>query len=295
MNLWSQKYQIGFSDFLDTQDEIIARIVSILDSEVERAEQTRLRTREVKDLDLWELVRRGVWHTYRFTKEDAAIARGLFEEALARDRGSGGVRIQLAWWHFWDVWTRQRDKAALRVTETLAREALLIDERDARAHFLVGLAQMMMGQPEQARAHYHNAIALNPSLAAAHACLGTSYIFAGQEEKGVEPLLLSIRLNPYDPFRFVFLGELAVAFHRQGDWTKAIEFAERALHVRPGYWYANAIRIASLARSGRIIKPAENRETVEFSIEKLNWLPFLDRSWIDDLKDGLKLAGCTLV
>ena len=154
---------------------------------------------------------------------------------------------------------------------------------------------MMMGQPEQARAHYRNAITLNPSLAAAHSCLGSSYILAGEAQESVEPLLLSIRLNPYDPFRFHFLGELAVAFYMQGDWTKAFEFAERALQVRPGYWYANAIRIASLARSGRTGNALENRDSVQFSIEKLNWLPFLDRKWNDYLIDGLRLAGCTLI
>ena len=295
LNLWSHSYQIDFSKFLDTQDEISASIVSVLDSEIERAEQTRLRTREVKDLDSWELIRRGIWHTYKFTKEDAGFARRLFEEALRRDPGSGEARIHLAWWHFWDVWIKQRDTSALRITETLGREALLIDQHDARAHLLIGIAQMMMGQPEQARAHYRNAITLNPSLAAAHSCLGSSYILAGEAQESVEPLLLSIRLNPYDPFRFHFLGELAVAFYMQGDWTKAFEFAERALQVRPGYWYANAIRIASLARSGRTGNALENRDSVQFSIEKLNWLPFLDRKWNDYLIDGLRLAGCTLI
>ena len=96
LNLWSHRYQIDFSKFLDTQDEISASIVSVLDSEIERAEQTRLRTREVKDLDSWELIRRGIWHTYKFTKEDAAVARGLFEEALSRDPCSGEARIHLA-------------------------------------------------------------------------------------------------------------------------------------------------------------------------------------------------------
>jgi adenylate cyclase len=294
-NLWSHKSQIGFSKFLDTQDEISASIVSLLDSEVERAEQTQLRTREVKDLDSWELIRRGTWHLYRFTKDDAPLARGFFEEALRRDPASGEARIHLAWWHFWDIWTSQSDPLGLLLAKTYAREASLIDERDARAHFLIGLSQMMMGQPEEARVAFHNAIALNPSLAAAHACLGTSYIFAGQAQEGVAPLLLSLRLNPYDPFRFVFLGELAVAFHMQGEWEKACEFAERALHVRPGYWYANAIRIASLARSGRIGKALENQAPAQFSISKINWLPFLDRKWIDYLIEGLKLAGCTLV
>ncbi len=297
VNLWSQRYQIDFSNFLDTQDEIIASIVSVLNSEIERAEHTRLRTREVKVLESWELVRRGIWHTYKFTKEDAAIARGLFEEALSRDPGSGEARIHLAWWHFWDVWTKRRDASGLRITEKLAREATLIDQRDARAHLLVGLALLFSGQPEEARIHFFDAIALNPSLAAAHACIGTTYIFAGKAKESIAPLLLSLRLNPNDPFRFHFLGELAVAFYMQDDWARACEFAERALQVRPGYWYSKAILIASLARSGRIRQALEiwDKLPVQFSIEQINWVPFLDRRWNDHIMDGLRLAGCTLI
>ena len=51
----------------------------------------------------------------------------------------------LSWWHFWDIWTSQRDPSGLLIAKTYAREASLIDERDARAHFPIGLAQMMMG------------------------------------------------------------------------------------------------------------------------------------------------------
>ena len=131
-----------------------------------------------------ELLRRGIWHTYKFTKEDADTARALFEEALSRDPGSGEARIQLAWWHFWDVWTKRRDRVGLKITERLAREAVLIDQRDARGHLLVGLALMIMRQPLELRVHFRNAIDLNPSLAAAHACLGSSYILAGEPEKG---------------------------------------------------------------------------------------------------------------
>ncbi len=296
LNLWSHRYRIGFGEFLDTQDEISASIVSVLDSEVERAEQTRLRTREVKDLDLWELLRRGIWHSYKFTKEDAAAARALFEEALSRDPGSGEARIQLAWWHFWDIWTKRQDRPALQITVKLAREAMAIDRRDARAHLLVGLALMMMGQPEEARGYYRNAIDLNPSLAQAHACLGTSYIFAGNAAESVEPLLLSIRLNPSDPFRFHFLGELAMAFYMQGDWIRACEFAERSLQARAGYWYAKATFIASLARSGQTGKARQIVESLPapFSIEQIAWVPFLDSAWNDYLADGLSLAGCTL-
>ncbi len=295
-NLWSQKYQIKFNALFETQDEIIAGIVSVLEAEVERAEITRLSRRKTEDLNSWELVRRGVWHLYRLTREDAANCRTLLEEALRRDPGSSEARIQLAWWHFWDVWVKQGDRAGFSECERLGREAAAIDPRDARAHLLVGLGMMMTEQPAQSRLHFREAIDLNPSLATAHGCLGSSYVLGCEPEKGIEFLLLSNRLNPRDPFAFSFLGELAVGFHMLEDWPKACEFAERSLRVRPNFWYARAVYIASLARSGRIgeARRMAARFMPQASAARIAWVPFIDKKWACYLTDGLKLAGCQI-
>ncbi|MGA7326806.1 MAG: adenylate/guanylate cyclase domain-containing protein [Rhodomicrobium sp.] len=295
LNLATRTYRIVFGKLFEVQDEITASIVSILDSDVERAERSRSFARKPEDLDTWELIRKGTWHQYKFTKEDAALARSMLDEALKRDPNSTEARIQLAWWYFWDVWTKRGDLSVLSKAEELARQAVSLDRFDARAHALTGIAIMLMGRPEQARPHYETAIELNPSLAVTHASLGSSYILGGEPEKAVDPLLLSIRLNPHDVYSFHTLGELAVAFYMQEEWLKACEFAERSLQSRAGYWYARAIRIAAFARSGRLAFARElaTRASPDLTREKIYWLPFVDKKWNDNLLDGLKLAGLT--
>jgi class 3 adenylate cyclase/TolB-like protein len=295
-NLWSQGRQFEVGAPCETRHENIASIVSILEAEVERAEGLRLRTRKAEDLDPWELVRRGARYLNRWTSEDAATSRAFLEEALRRDPGSSEARVQLAWGHFWDVWMNSGDGAGFGACESLAREAAIIDPRDARAHFLVGVAVMMTGRPEQSRVHFQAAIDLNPSLAAAHACAGVSRILAGEPEKAIEPLLLAIRLNPQDPFNFHYWGGLAFVSYMQKDWLKACEFAERSLQISPDYWFANAVCIASLAQSGRIESAQEmlTRAPVEFSVEQIARLPFVDKTWNQALVEGLQLAGCLL-
>jgi tetratricopeptide (TPR) repeat protein len=130
----------------------------------------------------------------------------------------------------------------------------------------------------------------------AHSCLGSTFVLSGEPEKAITPLLVSIRLNPYDPYCFHYLGELAIAFHMQGQWKQACEFASRSLELRQNYWYAKAIRIASLARSGAIEKARElaAEDNLSFSHEQINWLPFIDKKWNDLLREGLELAGCTV-
>jgi hypothetical protein len=71
---------------------------------------------------------------------DLAAKAGWVSVGIERDPGSAEARIQLAWWYFWDVWTRQGDLQALQAAGRLAREALHIDPRDARALLLSGSA-----------------------------------------------------------------------------------------------------------------------------------------------------------
>ncbi len=296
VNLWSDHYRIDFSKLFEVQDEITLSIVSMIDTEVDRAVQLRCQERKPEVLCAWDLLRRGIWHLNKFTKQDSAAAFVCFEEALRREPSSSEANIQLAWWHFWDIWTRRGDLSGMSRTERHARDALRNDPRDARGHLLAGIALMMTKRPAQGRASFWQAVELNPSLAAAHSCIGSSYVLEGTPAKGIEPLLLSIRLNPYNPFAFHFLGELGIAFYMQREWDKAIEFAERSLQLRPGYWYAKAVLIASLARAGQI-RQAEalaGHSCSNFSLEGINWLPFIDKKWNDYLLDGLKLAGCVI-
>jgi len=293
-NLWSQHYDFPFDRVFDVQDEIIGSIVNRLDTEVDRAEQIRAGRRE--NLDTWELVRRGVWHMKMLTKFDAAKSRELFEEALKRDPGSTEAKIQLAWWVFWDGWTKARDHSVFRQVEKLAREVLADDPRDARGKLMLGIARLMMHDPVTGRADLSEAVKLNPSLSPARACLGSTFILDGEPEKGIDPLLVSIRLNPHDHYSFHYLGELGMAYYMQENWEKACEFARRSLQLRPGYWYAKSVLAGSLARSGRVDKAATFVEKYfeSVSIKHINWLPFVDKKWNQYIASGLEMTGCRL-
>jgi TolB-like protein/class 3 adenylate cyclase len=295
VNLWNQRYDRELSNIFEVQDDITASIVSSLDAEIDLAEQLRSHARHPEHLDTWGLVRRGMWHQHLLTGHDAAEARRLFEEALRRSPTSVEALIQLAWWHFWEAWT-QRTATGLVEMERLARLALVKEPRDARAHMLLGIVQIMTRKPQVARVYLSDAVRLNPSLATAHACIGSAFILEGEPQKAVEALFLALRLNPHDLFGFHLLGEFAVAHHLRKDWDQALEFSRRSLQLRPGYWYARVVRIATLARRDELQSANEALVEVKmrhpnFSIDHVRWLPFVDAKWNDYLIEGLKLAG----
>ncbi len=294
--IWSEGYDRETSEFLDVQADIARSIVSTLDSRIDITEQRRVLRRPVADLNTGELVRRGVLYQRSLRREDAEQARRFFNMALDRDPDNLDALIQLSWWHFWHNWTQRGPREDHDEVARLARRALDIDGDDARAHMLIGIAEMMSGRPEACKAPMIEAIRLNPSLSVPRAVIGSAHILSGEPELGIAPLLTAVRLNPHDLYLFHLLGELAVAHYMLGCWDEAIGWCNSSLCLRPGYWYPRAIMIGALARGGQL--PRAQAALAEFATrcpsfrpEYVRWIPFVDRTWHDYLLNGMKMAG----
>jgi Flp pilus assembly protein TadD len=178
----------------------------------------------------------------------------------------------------------------------LAQRALSHNPREASALYNVGVATMMQGDALGARLAVLKSIELNPSHAWSYATLGTTYILAGEPELALEPIQVAMRLSPHDIFVFHAYGELAAAHHMLGDRDRSIEAAEHSLELRSGYWYAQMLKTASLARAGRMPKAERAlrvllRRRPKLAPKDLLWLPFTDDAWPAYFIEGLRLAG----
>lgn len=295
-SVWSERYDRGVEDLFAVQDEIARNVAAAIEPELSRQEQFRSRTRPVENLDDWELVRRGLWHLNRLTREDSMLARDLFDRALVRNPDSIEALVELSWWHFWDVWARRGPMDGWVEMGRLARRAMALDSQDARPLMLAGTAELMQGDADLGRNMLEKAIQLNPSLAVAYSITGTSYVLAGDPEMAIEPLRTALRLSPNDLYIFHTFGEIAVARYMMGDYVEALQAAAESLRLRPRYLYAMVVRIGCLARLGRIdaarvaLKQFLERRP-EFVMTDVEWLPFIDRHWIGYLGEGLVLAG----
>jgi adenylate cyclase len=296
LGIWSERYDRELTDLFLVQDEIAQSLIATLEPELSRAEELRTRTRSLEQLGDWELVRRGMWHQNRLTRADAAMARQLFDQALARNPDSVEAMVQLSWWHFWDVWAQRGPMEGWVDMERLARQAMAVDPKDARGFMLAGTAQVMQGDVQEGRDLLQQAIHLNPSFSRAYANMATSYLLAGDPEQALEPIGVSLRLSPNDGHIFHNLGEKAAAHYMMGEFREAVASAEESLRHRGGYVYAHVIRIGALARWNRSNEARQamaaflNRRP-NFTVGEIEWLPFIDRHWITYLIDGLRLAG----
>lgn len=297
--LWSQRIELSLPHSRDTLDQLAAELVTLLDTRIDYAEQTRARNRHTERPDVNDLIWRGRWHLNKLTRQDAEVARQLFDEALKLDPNSPEALIQATTCLNYAIWTQRGSADQIAEMRRLAQRAVIADPDDGRSHLLAGIGEMWLRQPVRAQALLQQAIALNPSLAMAHAQLGSCYNLAGAPARALPVLRTALRLSPNDVHIFFTFGELAVAHGMLEQWPEAAEWADQSLIRRPGYWYAQVIKITALAHSGNLAaarssfdqlvaaKPGFAAEYVAY----LTWLPFLDRTWIDHLIDGLEIAS----
>src|SRR5262245_22003233 len=139
-NVWARTYDRDLSDIFSVQDEITQTIVGGIEPELSRAERERARIKQRDSVDAWSIYQRGMFHLYRYTKDDLAQARKLFEEAIALDPELGPAYSAIAETYYYEVvygFIPPRDDTREHALES-AQKAVALDREDAGAHCTLG-------------------------------------------------------------------------------------------------------------------------------------------------------------
>jgi tetratricopeptide (TPR) repeat protein len=131
------------------------------------------------------------------------------------------------------------------------REALQLEPNFAIAHNNYGNALKSLGQTEDAIAHFTEAIRLKPGSAEAHVNVGIVLAEQGKLDEAFGHLTEAVRLEPASANAHYNLG---VILARQGKATEALRHFETAIRFNPDYQLARdalADLRARLAAAGR--------------------------------------------
>jgi TolB-like protein len=297
--IWSTHEDVDSFEDSSFPEDLTLRIAAQLPTEIERLERKLGLPIRSSRAPTWHLVRQGIWHQYKLTREGARCAKELFDQALERDPQSAEALVQLSWWHFWDISSRRGEPSEWSKPEALARRTLSIDPLDCRPITLIGISQMMRGHLAVAREYYREAIRLNPSYAWAYAHLGTSLYLDGDPEASLVYTTKAIRLSPLDFFVFHAYCDMATSNYMLKNYSSALDAVNYSLSLRPGYWLAHVIKVRTLVSMGRQQEAttalAEMRaKKPQVSRRDIDWVMFSDRRWNNDLAEGLRTVGMEL-
>ncbi|MGD9032466.1 MAG: tetratricopeptide repeat protein, partial [Desulfobacteraceae bacterium] len=295
-HLWAERYDRELKDIFSLQDEITMKIITAMQVNLTEGEQARVYAKGTKSLDALLKRVQGGEYMLRFNKDDNALARQKFEEALALDPKYAVVYSLLGYTHFFDVLygASNSPPRSLKRAVELARKAIALNESEPVAHRLLGAIHLLKGEHEKAISQIERAVTLNPNGADDLATLGRALFYAGEYEKGIATIKKAIRLNPFPrSYYFQFLGH---AYLLTAQYEEAITALKKAIDLEPDSLFAHVSLASSYGLSGHEEARAEAEEVLrinpKFSVEhfskRLNYKNQADR---ERFVEGLGKAG----
>ena len=252
-HLWAEKFDGALTDVFDLQDQITAGVVGAIEPSVRHAEIERARRKRVEKYDAYDLFLQALPHIWAHNPQENAKGLVLLNAALQIDPTYAVAHGLAAWAHqqrFLRGGAQPADRgAAIRH----ARAALSLDTDDTTALSLAGFVVTILERDYQAGiAATEKALLYNPNSAQALGYSAVVNAFVGHFDTALDRARQSVRLNPFDPVRYVPEMAMCTAFFCTERFAEAVEAAQRAIQHNPRFVPGYAMLAASLVRLGNL-------------------------------------------
>jgi len=129
------------------------------------------------------------------------------------------------------------------------KKAVELEPEDGKAHYHLAFALDKQGQLEEAIAHYRRSVELDGANAAAYSSLAVALTRAGNLADAISAANQALALNPKDPLTE---SNLAAALIQSGRTDEAVDHIRKALELDPEFADAHNMLGIVLARAGKL-------------------------------------------
>jgi adenylate cyclase len=257
-HLWAQYYDRDLHDVFAVQEEIARRITTALAVKLTKEEEKHMGRPYTSSEVAWEYFMRGTELARRFTRQDNANARALFEKAIDLDPQFARAYASLAAAHrqdFYGRWT-QDPQSSEDMGYRMAQKALELARRELEPKPSLPFALESMGwsllyreKHQEATKAAEEAVQRDPNYADAYALWALVLIYMGKPEEGLQKSQEAIDRNPIYPFFYDY--HRGNAYYVLGVLTSAQDpnasrqhFEEAERHLREALRKNNNFRTA---------------------------------------------------
>jgi len=250
---WAQNYQRELTpkNLFAIQDELTKKITRSLEATLTAQEAERIERQPTQNLDAYRLYVQGRALLDQRSDQGIRQAVSYFRRALSEDSN-----YALAWAGLADarslltLYGYAPADSALPNAQRAARRAVALDPTLAEAHASLALVNDYRRNGPSAVREYRRALDLNPNYARAHQWLGNLYLALGQLEAATAHLQMAAELAPMSPS---IHAALAGAYNRQQppQTEKALQHTAQAKEIAPNYAAAHIVEGVALSRAGR--------------------------------------------
>jgi serine/threonine protein kinase/Tfp pilus assembly protein PilF len=262
---WQEPFEAPLTDVFQVQADIASRVAQALDQALGDSARRVLAERPTKDLTAYTFYLRGrhQWNTR--TEEGLRKAVNYFQQAIERDSGYARAYAGLA-----DAYLNLADYHFLPGAEATpraqaaAQQALALDSSLAEAHASLGGILESRWQWRASEREYRKAIALNPSYPTAHHWLALLMIkFSGQSDEALREIRRALEL---DPLSLPISSGLAEILYLTRQYNESIAQSQKTLELQADFpWALETLGLAYAAK-GRY---AEAIQTLQQALRRV--------------------------
>ena len=295
--VWSERFDRALGAFFSIQEELGPKILETLPAKVSEAELRRVAQRYTRNLEAYELFKRGQSALLVRQRAENETAREMFRRAIALDAAFARAYAGLALTYAADYrnqWTGDGAAALDRALE-MARTAHEINPDIRETYWVLAFVYMERRQHEQALQYLETAVRLYPSFADGYALMGGINTYVGRPADTVRLLRTAMRLDPQAGYLYFLL--LGRAYLFLGDLEQARVNLAHALSRNPVNLEAHVYMAAVHVTAGDLAAAAWEAEEIRAlqpGFSGRGWLetdPMTDAAQKKTLVDALGEVG----
>jgi TolB-like protein/Tfp pilus assembly protein PilF len=263
--IWSDTYERRTSDIFTVQDDIARAIADALKLKLgSSAAELSSTSHGTENLDAYDAFLRGRYFWNRRGAANLRKALAYFDESIGKDqrfaRAYAGMAITYA---LIPEYTDSAPAGALAKARSAATRALALDSTLAEAHAALGLAALDAWDFHGAEAEYQKAIALDPEYPTGHQWYGELLFQTGRLDSSLVELRRALALDPLAPIHSVAMGYALTLAGRYGD---AVQQFGKAEELAPGLGLTRELLAGShllMGETGKAIAELEEAARID--------------------------------
>lgn len=228
----------GIDDIFELQDRIVFELSRSLDLKVDKVQAEAIARDETKSVEAFEAYSRGLVNMRQATRDSIDRAIALFERATELDPKYASAWASLGGALQLKGMFLSISEFLMRAIEVL-RRAIAIQPTLAEAHAWLGMSLLNLGHVDEAIASLREAVALEPDNGQVHQALARAlWMGLGRVDEAVEHLRRAIALNPEAGYSYLQLSYLQALLGdldgAEASARQAIDLQERAVSGTQG-------------------------------------------------------------
>jgi serine/threonine-protein kinase len=271
-HIWGAQYERKLSDLLSVQGEITHAVANKLQSGLTGEEKKRLAKSYTRNTEAHQLYLKGRYHTAKYNKEGYEKGLAYFRQAVVKDPNYALAYDGLAYYYINSLEWMMSPKAALPQAKEAAMKALALDETLAEAHASLGAVYFFHDWDwPSAEREFKRAIQLNSNYATTYLYYAQCLVARGRIDEALAVMKRAYEIEPLSPEVNTFLGWI---YTLAGQNDLAMAQLNNALEMDSNFWFARVMLAGVYEAKGRLAEACaeyEKASALEGEFSEARW------------------------